>query len=145
MAEVNQAWQVLGDPVRRRAYDRTLGDSVAPPRPSTAPPSQPAPEMIHAPSPFPWRFFAVLGVVGVGLAILGLATASDPPEPRVDNLLGPGDCVIIEVNGDAAETLCSQPHDGTVEALLPLGETCPVGTEPHRDKQGLGTACVKLD
>ena len=38
MRAVNEAWATLGDPIRRAAYDRTLG---APP--SAAPPSDPGP------------------------------------------------------------------------------------------------------
>lgn len=37
MAAINAAWSVLGDPVRRRDYDRGLGRPAAPPR-ATAPP-----------------------------------------------------------------------------------------------------------
>ena len=37
MAAINVAWSVLGDPVRRRDYDRALG-TPGPPPPATAPP-----------------------------------------------------------------------------------------------------------
>lgn len=86
----------------------------------------------------------VLALLGVGFVVLGVVTASDPVPEVVDNLLRPGDCVAFEANGDAAERLCSEPHDGVVEVLLADGGRCPDGTEPHRDRQGLGTACVRL-
>ena len=46
MEALNQAWATLGDPVRRRSYDRMLGigatsGSGARPRPSRTPPSPP--------------------------------------------------------------------------------------------------------
>jgi hypothetical protein len=30
-----------------------------------------------------------------------------------------------------------------VELLVPEGEACPGASEPHRDQQGMGTACVR--
>ena len=142
MAEVNRAWQVLGDPVARRSYDLSLRAPV------TAPRAEPRPDpVVLAPLPparFPWRFMAVLAVGVLGFVVLGIATASDPPPPTVDNLLQPGDCVVVEPNGDAAERLCTEPHDGVVEVLVPAGEPCPSATEPHRDQLGLGTACIRL-
>jgi hypothetical protein len=49
MQALNQAWATLGDPARRRAYDRALGVGVVRPaaaaRP-TAPPSPPSPPPI---------------------------------------------------------------------------------------------------
>jgi len=38
MAAINAAWAVLGDPVRRDAYDRALGSPGPPPRPAPAAP-----------------------------------------------------------------------------------------------------------
>ena len=55
MATVNAAWEVLRDPDRRRAYDRSLGDAVPPPAPrAPAPPTAHSqdPEWIDEPS---WR------------------------------------------------------------------------------------------
>jgi len=96
------------------------------------------------PPRFPWRFMGGLLLVGVAFLVLGVLTAGDPVPPKVDNVLNPGDCVVIDVNGDAAERLCTQAHDGVVEILLTGGEVlCPNGSEPHRDRQGMGTACVR--
>jgi curved DNA-binding protein CbpA len=40
MRALNRAWETLGDPARRRAYDRTLGVGLVPPSPAapSAPP-----------------------------------------------------------------------------------------------------------
>ena len=156
MAEVNSAWEVLGNPQRRAEYDRTLAASgsagetySSAARPADAPTSprysEPAFNPLaryQSPPRFPWRFMGVLFLLGVAFVVLGIVTASDPRPPVVDNLLEIGSCVAIEANGDAAERLCSESHDGVVTALLTEGFACPEGSEPHRDRQGLGTACV---
>jgi len=150
MAAINEAWRVLGDPQRRRAYD------LSSPRPTAqgGVRETPAPEFVEPlhnplaryqdPPRFPWRLMAWLAAGGVALVVLGVLTAGDPRAPTVDNVLDPGDCVIIEANGDAAERLCAEPHDATVQVLVTLNERCPAGTEPHRDRQGMGTACLLL-
>jgi hypothetical protein len=150
MAEINEAWQVLGDADRRRAYDLSLRQPTAVHSPSGATPArsvEPSYNPLAAyqdPPRFPWRFLGLMGLVGIGFVILGVLTASDPVPPTVDNVLRPGDCVAIQANGDAAERLCTEPHDGVVEVLVSTGDRCPGDAEPHRDQQGMGTACVRL-
>jgi len=34
------------------------------------------------------------------------------------------------------------PHDGVVQQLIGFEMTCPTDTEPYRDRQGMGEACV---
>lgn len=94
------------------------------------------------PPRFPWRFMGVLFLLGVAFVVVGIITASDPKPAVVDNLLEVGSCVAIEPNGDAAERLCDEPNDGVVTTLIVDDSLCPAGTEPHRDRQGLGTVCV---
>lgn len=155
MAAVNAAWEVLGDPRRRAEYDQRSfagasssvpsGAQAAGPSSASMPSAEPAYNPLaryQNPPRFPWRFMGVLFLLGVAFVVLGIVTASDPKPVVVDNLLEAGSCVVIEPNGDAAERLCTEPHDGVVAVLIVDESPCPSGTEPHRDRQGLGTACV---
>ena len=42
------------------------------------------------------------------------------------------------------EVLCTDDPtvDLKVEAFVPFSDSCPGGTSPHRDRQGMGIACV---
>ena len=148
MADINRAWHVLRDHGRRREYDLSLAMPLSMPMPaSSAPASVPAPPPDHPffePARFPWRFLGVLFLIGLVFVVIGIATASDPVPPTVDNVLEPGSCVVIDTNGDAVEQLCSKPHDGVVTVFLASPGQCPDGTEAHRDHLGMGTACVRL-
>ncbi len=160
MADVNQAWRVLGDAQRRRDYDVSLGEpddavsgSAAPASPvgrewaTVGTPHEPARNPLaryQDPPRFPWRFMGMLAVLGIAVVGLGLALRSPVKPLPVDNVLGPGSCVVLRPNGDAAEVECAAEHDGVVEVLVSVGEPCPPGTEPHRDQQGMGTACIRF-
>jgi hypothetical protein len=147
LAPINEAWRVLGDPVLRYEYDRSL-DRAASPAPSSQSTVQAPPAQTLVPSPessFPWRFPAVLTAVGIGVVLLGVFTYTPSKPPPPDNVLQAGSCVVIEDNGDASEVTCDTDHDGVVESLLIADELCPVDAEPHRDSQGLGVACIRFD
>jgi molecular chaperone DnaJ len=147
MAAVTAAWKVLGDPAARQRYDRSLQAPAAERAPAAPPRPAPAsgPTLI-APGParFPWRFMGVMAAAGIVLVIVGAVTAPEVPARKPDNLLQPNSCVVIERNSDVAEVNCADAHDAVVQQLVPIGSTCPSGTEPHRDRQGMGTACVVL-
>ena len=112
LAPINEAWRVLGDPVLRHAYDRSLvvesreavhDDRVATPAAPIAPPE----------STFPWRFLAGMAVVGIAIVLLGVFTYTPPTPGPPDNVLQAGSCVVIEDNGDASEVNC---EDATTTA-----------------------------
>jgi len=153
MPAINEAYRVLNDPARRSVYDADLRGSPRPQRGPAAPPrptnSEPAPTMPTFPSHLgpariPWRsvlFVAMLAIVG----IVVLAQFTDPGEPRgPDGIIRIGSCVTIEPNSDAREVLCTADPavDLVVEAFVPFAESCPGGTVAHRDRQGMGVACV---
>lgn len=155
MAQVNEAWRVLGDPARRRVYDEVLDVGRSHPGASTSgaahggasadrdvhrPSAHERSAAAAVPSRFPWRFLLSMAVLGVLVVLVG-AALTEPTEPGApDGILRAGDCVAIDL--DADEVACSAPHDAVVEVLIPFDQTCPADTEPIRDRQGMGVACV---
>jgi molecular chaperone DnaJ len=152
MAAVNEAWRVLGEPGRRALYDRTLDGRVSSAAPIT---DHAAPRPNHgpnsagynyrgdlAPARVPWRFMSVMAALGVALVLFGVIFFEGPTEPRPDGIIRSGSCVEIEPNGDAREVACTGENDLVVDRLIPTEGRCPAGTVPHRDRLGLGIACV---
>ena len=96
------------------------------------------------PARIPWRSLLVVGIIGV-IGVVVLAQFTDPGEPSgPDGILGVDSCVVIESNDFAREVPCTRDAtvDLVVTALVPFDATCPGGTEPHQDRQGMGIACV---
>ncbi len=172
MADLNEAYRVLRDPGRRAVYDATVRNvgSAAPSSRRTAwsrsadgtstewfesaapSPTEPVQRgAIHpshiGPARVPWRmllFCAVLGCVGV-IVLSQFTTSGEPPGP--DGILHVGECVALEPNTDAREVACrndAADPDLVIRAFIPFGATCPGLTEPHRDRQGMGVACIDL-
>jgi molecular chaperone DnaJ len=86
---------------------------------------------------------AVLASIGILVILLGVIITKPGKPPPPDNFLQPGSCVVVQPNGDAAEVNCTERHDGVVDLLVGFDELCPTADEPHRDRQGLGTACIR--
>ena len=145
MAEVNEAWRILGDAARRGAYDESLAGPPLRPSPRGVPvpgPVPPAPMPPVPPGRVPWRFLLCMAAAGIGIVLIG-AMFTDPADPAVpDGILRAGDCVVVGATFDVAEVRCDGAHDAVVQALVPFDQTCPTGTEGFRDRQGMGVACV---
>jgi molecular chaperone DnaJ len=145
MAQVNEAWRVLGDPARRRQYDLSLGEAGEPQRPAPQPSRAADPPIVAQlpPARFPWRFLLSMAGVGIAVVLIGAALTEpgDPAQP--DGLLRPGDCVVVGL--DAAEVPCTGPYDAVVRSLVPFDQKCPADTQPYRDRQGMGIACVVVE
>ena len=156
MAVVNEAYRVLSDPGRRVVYDRSLdqrgaGSAAAGHTRSSSgreddhePPAPPRPNRLApaGPARVPWRLMGAAALFGSG-AVLVSSFFADPPAAQVpDGIIEPGSCVAFEVNGDAREVACGGAADVVVQTLVPLDATCPSGTVGHRDRLGLGIACV---
>lgn len=145
MSEINEAYRVLGDKSRRAAYDRQLDSGAAPTNqgPFVSSPTATAPR--PAPGPparIPWKLMGVMAAVGIAVVILGAAFRGPDTLRPPDGVVGPGSCVAIESNGDAREVNCTGAGDLVVAVVVGFDATCPAGTAPHRDRQGLGIVCV---
>lgn len=151
MPVINEAYRVLNDPARRAVYDAGLRgsprtESAAPPRGTPGPAATPTFPSHLGPARIPWRSLLFFGTVAI-IGVIVIAQFTDPGEPRgPDGIIQIGSCVSIEPNGDAREVSCTDDAtvDLVVEAFVPFDARCPTGTEPHRDRQGMGVACVAL-
>jgi molecular chaperone DnaJ len=155
MSALNEAYRVLGDPGRRALYDRSLSGGGTPvitetsesERGGSEPTIVRGPTVLApaGPARVPWKLMAVMAVIGSG-AVFVAAAFNDPPstEPP-DGILRTGSCVAIEPNGDAREVACTGTDDVVVELLVPTDTECPADLAAHRDRLGLGTACVVRD
>jgi len=148
MVQINEAYQVLADPGRRAVYDRSLTVPASLPdelESEAEPPPEPKPNLLSpaGPARVPWRFMAIAAVIGTIAVLISSIYSRDPKVEQPDGFLRPGSCVAFEPNGDAREVACGGGDDDIVVAVLvPLDGVCPTGTVGHRDRQGLGIACV---
>lgn len=164
MAEINEAYRVLSDPGRRAVYDRSLTTATGPSatgadthgdddadddgedefghhdRRRSRPGRVLAPD---GPARFPWKPMLVVAIVGSALVLVSAAFTDPPSEGVPDGIIRKGSCVAIEPNGDAREIACTGDDDIVVAVLIPTDARCPVGMRPHRDRLGLGIACIE--
>ncbi len=150
MSRINEAYRVLGEPGRRALYDRSLGtvdhgDEDAP-SVTDEPESvvrQTNPLAPAGPARIPWKLMAVTAALGSGFVLVSAALSDPPSEEVPDGIIRVGSCVELADNGDAREVACTGDGDVVVELFLPIDAVCPVGLEPHRDRLGLGVACIE--
>ncbi len=163
MSAINEAYRVLSDPGRRVVYDRSLrsatagsaaqGSAAGNRDPDETIATWTAAQSEHqtrlspaGPARMPWKMMAVTAVVGSAIVLVGAAFNDQPSEEPPDGILRVGSCIAIEPNGDAREVACTNTDDDIiVELVLPTDATCPFPLAEHRDRLGLGLACVATD
>lgn len=156
MAEVNEAWRVLGDSNRRGRYDSELAAIAAhtdarttgtPTGRATAGTHDAPAASVHPgsamPARVPWRFMGAMAVAGVALVVVAHVFTGPQVESVPDGILRTADCVVLSATLEASEVACSGAHDAVVSVLVPFDATCPSDTEAYRDRQGMGIACVQ--
>jgi len=154
MAAVNEAWRVLGDPGTRLDYDRQRRADRLRHAEAAAPAGTTGAEELRArqrtpptvgPAKVPWRLLTGMALAGVVVVLVGVITYEPPTPLGPDNLLQTGSCVDIDSSAAAVEVLCTGPHQGVVEQLIPFDGVCRAPAVAHRDRQGMGIACVRFD
>jgi hypothetical protein len=132
MAEVNEAWRVLGDVGRRAAYDRSRRQAPAPRRPSTGPPVDDRPNgrqgdsfdgvEVSTAAGCALRVGPVVLALAVMLGIL-IATAVLGPEGEVPSRMEAGRCVELSTTVQVVPCTVETP---VIVARGVAGTTCPM-------------------
>lgn len=150
MREINASWQVLKDPVRRRAYDESrLG---RPPRSERTAGGRPGPvpvtgldrtgddDLVDVLPPMtalgaglmrhlPWVVIvAVFGVIFVLSAYAG--GDREPDRPRTPTAAG--DCIDVAPGPSTTVVPCAGPHDLRIVRRVSDPGSCPTGAESRR-------------
>jgi hypothetical protein len=137
MLRLNQAWQVLRDPQRRRQYDAWLATPAVAPRPVAV---DQEPEMPVEPRRRVWFLrpsFLILGTLA-GLFLVtayagswpGTQGTSSPPTTGGVNPVGR--CLAATpAAGLNVLVPCTSPNDGQILAEVASVDRCPTGTVGH--------------
>jgi curved DNA-binding protein CbpA len=152
MREINESWQVLQDPARRRAYDddrigaaRRRPTSTA--RPRGAPSSAPVPvdddaDLVDVMPPMtavqaglfrhlPWVVLVL--VFGTIFVLSAYAGGGDDPAPDASTSSATaGDCVDVAAGPSTTIVPCDGPHELEIVQRVVLASDCPEGTEVRR-------------
>lgn len=143
IAAINEAWNILSDPAKRRSFDLSLKIPTQSTATRFTEAEKTAETIVYPPARFPWRSMLVLAGIGIA-AVLVLNAFSTPPAPgKPDQLLQPGSCVNIDNARFAFEVTCTEPHDAEVVQFVAIDRPCPMDTLSYLDRQGMGKACVR--
>lgn len=149
MREVNEAWQVLQDPGRRRRYDdgrttthRSTGTGRTGGRTRSSVPvvADDDDDLVDVGPPMgsvtaglfrhgPW----IVLVVVLGLIFVVTAYATNDPGPgEVPPRVQAGACVNVSSGPTTTVVPCSGPHELRIVRRVRDGEACPTGTQKRR-------------
>jgi hypothetical protein len=138
MQDVNEAWRVLGDRDRRRAYDLSLapGPVLAPL--SVDPDDVPVPRSPLEPDDVAARVVRGLPwvVVAVVLLVIFVFTAFAGGSDRADSAWDlAGKCISTSGGGGVREVAC-EPGGSVVSLVVSRQSQCPRGASsvPYRDE-----------
>lgn len=147
MREINEAWRVLGDPDRRRAYDRERwggGTAAAsPPGPSAAsvPVATSPPDLVDVVGPLsvggaravrhlPW--LVLVAVLGGIFVVTAYASRDPEPDAPVRSGNEVGTCLDVDPGPVTTVVPCDGPHEFRIASRSSTAEGCPVGTDARR-------------
>ncbi|MDQ3462537.1 MAG: J domain-containing protein [Actinomycetota bacterium] len=151
MQELNEAWRVLGDPGRRRAYDRSLGTGpdvhfrARPPGvdPDDLPyfhePAEPGDIGVIVARALPW---VVALAVLVGIFVF-TAFAGGTDDDRVSGSDLVGKCVRLERGGVVSSVACEEPNDGRVDLVAARASLCPEESSAVRLASQVSWLCLR--
>ncbi len=145
MQELNEAWRVLSDPVRRAHYDQLLAISAATgrtpdsrrgvfpdedddDRPFSQPLARPGDVGISIVRSLPW----VVAVAVLGAIFVFTAFAGDGADDSVSGSDLVGSCVVLRRGGDVEAVPCDGPSDGRVDLVAARSSLCPEGSDVAR-------------
>lgn len=149
MQEINDAWRVLRDPIRRNAYDRkVLGLRPARAAAETRPAVDPDGDLDDDDTPYPQQalehgmsMFRALPWIAVGVVLLAIFvfTAYAGGNKKGDDLVG--SCVSL-AGGSTSEVPCEGPNDGKVALITDRASLCP-GDSTARSVAGDQWLCLR--
>ncbi|MDP9019496.1 MAG: J domain-containing protein [Actinomycetota bacterium] len=130
MQELNEAWRVLGDPVRRSRYDRALVEAArpAPPVPPVdgeqlyrQPRAEPGDVGVAVVRGLPWLL--MLTVLFLIFVFTAFAGSGSDDRPSASDLVGR--CVEVQPGSEVHEVPCEEPNDGRVDLVAVRSSLCP--------------------